>query len=134
MNMCEMFMEKLDMLNIGYGWEGNKLIVFIEEVNQVDMLDLLSHLEYKEMPYTLDDETLTVMPPVEDTTDWEAVGLEIELFARQYIPEREDAFGKFMYHAELIKNGHMEVSMKDRDQIVEPYRSILIKILEKGGI
>jgi hypothetical protein len=64
----------------------------------------------------------------------ETLALEIDLFARKYIPESDDAFGKFMYHAELIKNGHMDVHQQDIGMVQEPYRSILLQIIEKGGM
>jgi hypothetical protein len=56
------------------------------------------------------------------------------LFARKFIPESEDAFGKFMYHAELIKNGHYEIHQMDVNMVQEPFRSILIKMIQKGGM
>jgi hypothetical protein len=140
--MCKEFIEQLEMLGIGYAWVGDELVVDISDVEQLILVDLMEHLEDRMMDYTVSEDELIVMPKstdsiyvdvIVDETDWEAIGLEIELFARHYIPEQEDAFGKFMYHAELVKNGHLDVSEKDRSQIVEPYYSILSKIIDKGG-
>jgi hypothetical protein len=112
----------------------------------------MDHLEEKGVDYSVDEQYLYVFPetmemgiempieveiempyPEEQSKGDETLGLEIELFARQYIPESDDAFGKFMYHAELIKNGHYDVHMQDMEMVAEPYRTILHNMIQKGG-
>jgi hypothetical protein len=146
-------MMMLDDMSVPYEQWPEKIVVDITDVDQMLMLSMMDHLEQKGVEYSVDEEYLYVFPetmemgmempieveiempyPEEQPKGDETLGLEIELFARQYIPESDDAFGKFMYHAELIKNGHYDVHMQDMDQVAEPYRSILHNMIEKGGM
>lgn len=143
MQDCGPFMMMLDEKGIPYEQWPEKIVVDITGVDQMVMLEMMDHLESKGVEYAVDETTMYVMPktmepmyeaiPV-DRSKNEALGLEIELFARKYIPEFEDAFGKFMYHAELIKNGHYDVHQMDIGMVQEPYRSILIQMVQKGGM
>jgi hypothetical protein len=151
---CTEFMMMLDDMSVPYEQWPEKIVVDITDVDQILMLSMMDHLETKGVEYSVDEQYLYVYPktmemempvevqielpyaePYESTPRQsnETLGLEIELFARQYIPESDDAFGKFMYHAELIKNGHYDIHMQDMEMVAEPYRSILHNMIEKGG-
>jgi len=60
----------------------------------------------------------------------EETGRKIERYARENIPEREDAFGQFMYHAELIKRGRITASQEDRVTLSQEYQEILRKLIQ----
>jgi hypothetical protein len=143
-------MMMLDDMSVPYEQWPEKIVVDITDVDQMLMLSMMDHLEEKGVDYSVDEQYLYVFPetmpmempieveiempyPEEQPKGDETLGLEIELFARQYIPESDDAFGKFMYHAELIKNGHYDVHMQDMEMVAEPYRSILHNMIQKGG-
>lgn len=55
----------------------------------------------------------------------------IENYARQNIAETEDAFGKFMYHAELLRNGHVDDYIEDLHKVDMPYREVLITVVSE---
>ena len=153
---CNEFMMMLDDMNVMYEQWPEKIVVDLTDVDQLLMLSMMDHLEEKQVQYSVDEQYLYVYPktmgedmqvPIEveiempypeeqtvkgdETLGDETLGLEIELFARKYIPEYDDAFGKFMYHAELIKNGHYDVHMQDMEMVAEPYRTILHNMI--GG-
>lgn len=150
---CNEFMMMLDDMNVMYEQWPEKIVVDLTNVDQMLMLSMMDHLEDKQVQYSVDEKYLYVYPetmgedmqvpieveiempyPEEQTVKGnETLGLEIELFARKFIPEYDDAFGKFMYHAELIKNGHYDVHMQDMEMVAEPYRTILQNMIEKGG-
>lgn len=60
-----------------------------------------------------------------------AIGKKLENYARQNIPERDKAFGQFMYHAELIKNGHWDVHYQDMSKVAPKYQAIMMEICGK---
>jgi hypothetical protein len=150
-------MMMLDDMNIMYEQWPEKIVVDLSDVDQMLMISMMDHLEDKQVQYSVDEKYLYVYPqtmglesetPIEiemempypeyeeqdaNTQPNETLGLEIELFARKYIPEYDDAFGKFMYHAELIKNGHYDIHMQDMEMVAEPYRTILHNMIQKGG-
>jgi hypothetical protein len=145
MQDCEPFMNMLDEKSIPYEQWPEKIVVDITGLDQMIMLELMQHLEMKGVEYAIDENMMYVMPKmieeemfetviVDDRAGNEALGLEIELFARKYIPEYDDAFGKFMYHAELVKNGHYDIHMQDIEMVAEPYRTILQNMIKKGGM
>lgn len=139
---CEEFMMMLEEMGIAYTQTPEKIIVDIQGLDPLAMMPLMEHLDMKGIEYAIDETTMYVMPRMWEDEAWEdkpkqgneTLALEIDLFARKYIPESDDAFGKFMYHAELIKNGHMDVHQQDLAMVQEPYRSILLQIIEKGGM
>lgn len=139
---CEEFMMMLEEMGIAYTQTPEKIIVDIKGLDPLAMMPLMEHLDMKGVEYAIDETTMYVMPRMWEDEAWEdkpkqgneTLALEIDLFARKYIPESDDAFGKFMYHAELIKNGHMDVHQQDLAMVQEPYRSILLQIIEKGGM
>lgn len=55
----------------------------------------------------------------------------IENYARENISEQLDAFGKFMYHAELLRNGHVDDYIEDLHKVDMPYREILITVVSE---
>jgi len=149
---CDEFMMMLDEMNVMYEQWPEKIVVDLSDVDQMLMLSMMDHLQEKQVAYSVDEQYLYVYPstmgqeievpveiemelpyPEEQPKGNETLGLEIELFARKYIPEYDDAFGKFMYHAELIKNGHYDIHMQDMEMVAEPYRTILHNMIEKGG-
>jgi DNA-binding ferritin-like protein (Dps family) len=138
-------MNMLDEKGIPYEQWPEKIVVDITGLDQMIMLELMQHLEMKGVEYAVDENMMYVMPKmieeemfetvmIDDRAGNEALGLEIELFARKYIPEYDDAFGKFMYHAELVKNGHYDIHMQDIEMVAEPYRTILQNMIKKGGM
>jgi hypothetical protein len=138
-------MNMLDEKGIPYEQWPEKIVVDITGLDQMIMLELMQHLEMKGVEYAVDENMMYVMPKmieeemfetvmIDDRAGNEALGLEIELFARKYIPEYDDAFGKFMYHAELVKNGHYDIHMQDIEMVAEPYRTILHNMIKKGGM
>lgn len=139
---CEEFMMMLEEMGIAYTQTPEKIIVDIKGLDPLAMMPLMEHLDMKGVEYAIDETTMYVMPRMWEDEAWEdkpkqgneTLALEIDLFARKFIPESDDAFGKFMYHAELIKNGHMDVHQQDLAMVQEPYRSILLQIIEKGGM
>ena len=57
-----------------------------------------------------------------------SVGKALEDYGNQNIPEQEEAFGKFMYFAELIKNGHIDIFLEDLKTIDEKYVEVVMEI------
>lgn len=55
----------------------------------------------------------------------------LETYARENIAEELDAFGKFMYHAELLRNGHVDDYIEDLHKVDMPYREILITVVSE---
>jgi hypothetical protein len=60
-----------------------------------------------------------------------AAAQTIEDYANEQISEQLDAFGQFMYHAELLRNGHLDVYLLDLHKVDQPYRDILVMIFEE---
>ena len=58
-----------------------------------------------------------------------AVADAIEDYANSNIPESEDAFGKFMYFAELLRNDHADVVEEDLELLDTEYKSKLLEII-----
>jgi hypothetical protein len=52
----------------------------------------------------------------------------IENYANQNISEELEAFGQFMYHAELLRNDHLDVYLVDLHMVDQPYRDMLINV------
>ena len=57
------------------------------------------------------------------------VAQAVEDYANENIPETVDAFGQFMYHAELLRNGHVDIYLVDLPQVEQPYRDVLVEIV-----
>ena len=55
----------------------------------------------------------------------------IENYANQNISEELEAFGKFMYHAELLRNDHLDVYLVDLHMVDQPYRDMLVNVFSE---
>lgn len=55
----------------------------------------------------------------------------IEDYAKQNISEELEAFGQFMYHAELLRNDHLDIYLLDLHRVDQPYRDILITVFDE---
>ena len=60
-----------------------------------------------------------------------SAAVAIERYARQNIPERNKAFGEFMYHAELLKKGHYAVHRNDLNTLPAKYQAVIQDIWDK---
>lgn len=52
----------------------------------------------------------------------------IEDYANQNIAEELEAFGQFMYHAQLLRNCHLDVYLIDLHMVAQPYRDVLVNV------
>jgi hypothetical protein len=55
----------------------------------------------------------------------------IENYANQNISEDLEAFGQFMYHAELLRNDHLDIYLLDLHRVDQPYRDILVDVFSE---
>ena len=55
----------------------------------------------------------------------------IEDYANENISEELDAFGQFMYHAQLLRNNHLDVYLMDLHLVDQPYRDILVMVFSE---
>lgn len=55
----------------------------------------------------------------------------IENYANQNISEELEAFGQFMYHAELLRNDHLDVYLIDLHMVDQPYRDMLVNVFSE---
>lgn len=55
----------------------------------------------------------------------------VEDYANENISQELDAFGQFMYHAQLLRNNHLDVYLMDLYQVEQPYRDILVMIFSE---
>lgn len=49
----------------------------------------------------------------------------LENYANANIRQNQKGFGDFMYHAELLRNGHVDVHKKDLSKVDKRYREKL---------
>jgi len=52
----------------------------------------------------------------------------IEDYANENISETLDAFGQFMYHAQLLRNCHLDIYLIDLHMVDQPYRDVLVNV------
>ena len=52
----------------------------------------------------------------------------IEDYANENISEDLEAFGQFMYHAELLRLDHLDVYLVDLHMVEQPYRDMLVNV------
>jgi hypothetical protein len=52
----------------------------------------------------------------------------LEDYANENISEEIEAFGQFMYHAELLRNDHLDVYLIDLHMVEQPYRDMLVNV------
>jgi len=57
----------------------------------------------------------------------------IEDYANENISESSDAFGQYMYHAQLLRNNHLDTYLMDLHLVAEPYRDLLVMIFSELG-
>jgi len=55
----------------------------------------------------------------------------LERYARQNIPESAKAFGEFMYHAELLRRGHLNIHRQDAATLPAKYKKIVEELWAK---
>ena len=55
----------------------------------------------------------------------------IENYANENISEELEAFGQFMYHAELLRNDHLDIYLLDLHRVDQPYRDILVEVFHE---
>lgn len=58
-------------------------------------------------------------------------GMAVEQYARQNISETSEAYGQFMYHAQLLRNNHLDTYLVDLHLVAQPYRDILVEIFSE---
>ena len=61
----------------------------------------------------------------------DAAAQMIEDYANENISESLDAFGQYMYHAQLLRNNHLDVYLMDLHLVDEPYRDILVMVFSE---
>jgi hypothetical protein len=49
----------------------------------------------------------------------------LENYANENIPRSEKAFGEFMYHAELLRKGHLNIHRQDAKTLPAKYQAIV---------
>jgi len=64
-------------------------------------------------------------------TDRMIIAQVLEDYANQNISEELEAFGQFMYHAELLRNDHLDVYLFDLHMVDQPYRDILVDVFNQ---
>jgi len=55
----------------------------------------------------------------------------IENYANDNISEDLEAFGQFMYHAELLRNDHLDIYLLDLHRVDQPYRDLLVEVFSQ---
>lgn len=60
---------------------------------------------------------------------WQSAAQALEDYANQNIPHEHPAFGDFMYHAELIRNGHQDIHREDLPKVASDYKDKLVDIV-----
>jgi hypothetical protein len=55
----------------------------------------------------------------------------LENYANDNISEDLEAFGQFMYHAELLRNDHLDIYLLDLHRVDQPYRDILVEVFSQ---
>jgi len=107
--------------------------LYSDEYSEEELNEMIARVKL-EHPVNGAGMTQTMSFPLELLTN---VGTRIERYADSSIPRSEDAYGKFMYFAELIKNGNIEVYRKDLGLLDTRYRAIIediVSALETGQI
>lgn len=60
-----------------------------------------------------------------DAVTAQALARSLERYARRNIPQRHKAYGEFMYHAELLRKGHLAVHQQDLRTLSPKYQAIV---------
>lgn len=61
----------------------------------------------------------------------EAAAQMLEDYADENIDQNLDAYGQFMYHAQLLRNNHLDVYLFDLHLVDQPYRDILVAVFSE---
>jgi hypothetical protein len=56
------------------------------------------------------------------------VAQAIEDYANQSISQDLEAYGQFMYHAQLLRNCHLDTYLLDLHMVDQPYRDVLVDV------
>jgi len=57
-----------------------------------------------------------------------AMAQYLEDYANQNISQDQEAFGQFMYHAQLLRNCHLDTYLLDLHMVAQPYRDVLVNV------
>ena len=60
-----------------------------------------------------------------------AAAQTLEDYANENISQELDAFGQFMYHAQLLRNNHLDTYLLDLHLVDQPYRDILVLVFHE---
>ena len=60
-----------------------------------------------------------------------AAAQTLEDYANDSIGESDVAFGQFMYHAQLLRNNHLDTYLLDLHLVEQPYRDILVLVFSE---
>jgi len=52
----------------------------------------------------------------------------LEDYANENISQDQEAYGQFMYHAQLLRNCHLDTYLLDLHMVAQPYRDILVDV------
>lgn len=55
----------------------------------------------------------------------------LETYADENIDENLEAYGQFMYHAQLLRNGHLDVYLLDLHLVDQPWRDVLVLVFSE---
>ncbi len=55
----------------------------------------------------------------------------LENYANENIPRSEKAFGEFMYHAELLRKGHLNIHRQDAKTLPAKYQAIVRELWQR---
>jgi hypothetical protein len=59
------------------------------------------------------------------TKSLRSMATAIENYANRNLPRSEKAFGEFMYHAELLRKGHLNIHRQDAKTLPAKYQQII---------
>jgi len=65
---------------------------------------------------------------IEPNSNMLAIAQRLEDYANEHIPHEDDGFGDFMYHAELIRKGHLDIHREDMVKVQPRYLPIMKSI------
>lgn len=60
-----------------------------------------------------------------------AAAQTLEDYANSEIPDSDPAFGQFMYHAQLLRNNHLDTYLLDLYLVEQPYRDLLVLVFHE---
>ena len=60
-----------------------------------------------------------------------SVAMKLERYARRSISETSSVYGQFMYHAELLRRGHISIHRQDMKDLPVKYQGIVREIVSE---